>query len=64
MKTKPHFNPAFGKWKTAPYGRNPNEKTTMEKVLEVWKALRRRLPSVRSLRQKPNQIKKAKGQRR
>jgi len=63
MKLRPHFNPLFGRWKTAPYGRPQNEKTKMEKMLEVWKALRRRLSSLRNLRAKPNKIKKAKGKK-
>jgi len=64
MKYKPHFNPVFGKWKTAPYGRNPNERTKMEKVSEMWKEVCRRITSLYGLRRKSNKTKKAKGEKR
>ncbi len=63
MKTKPHFNSTFGRWKTAPYGRNPNERTQMEKVSEMWKAFHRRVSALLGLRCKANKNKKAKSQK-
>ena len=65
MKYKPHFNPSFGRWKTAPYGRNPNERTQMEKMSEMWKAFHRGVASLWTVRRNKtaNKTKKAKGQK-
>ena len=64
MKYKPHFNPTFGRWKTAPYGRNPNERTQMEKMSEMWEEVCRRITSMYGLRRKAHKGKKAKGKKR
>ncbi|NBQ65190.1 MAG: hypothetical protein EBT95_06615 [Verrucomicrobia bacterium] len=63
MKYKPHFNPTFGRWKTAPYGRNPNEKTQKEKMSEMWETLCGGIASLCGLRRKTNKTKKAKSRK-
>jgi len=62
MKLKHHFNPSFGRWKTAPYGRRHEENKT-KKMSEVWKTLFRGIASLCGLRRKTNKTKKAKSRK-
>jgi len=62
MKPKPHFNPGFGRWKTAPYGRRHEENKTKE-MSEVWETLFGGIASLCGLRRKTNKTKKAKSRK-